>query len=105
MIPRRLLGHTGLSVSVLGFGGASIGFSNSGREREFVGLVQRALDLGINFFDTAPEYRRSEELIGEALRDRRAEVVLATKVGRVQTWNGYSWDSYEDWSEAGMLET
>jgi aryl-alcohol dehydrogenase-like predicted oxidoreductase len=105
MIPQRPLGHTGLSVSVLGFGGASIGFANSGREQEFVSLVRRALELGINFFDTAPEYRRSEELLGEALRDHRAEVVLATKVGRVQTWDGYSWDSYEDWSEEGVRQT
>src|SRR5215210_725356 len=105
MIPRRPLGSTGLTVSVLGFGGATIGFADSAPEATFVPLVRRALDLGVTFFDTAPDYRRSEALLGEALRARRSEVVLATKCGRLQNWNGRSWDVREDWSEAGVLGT
>ncbi len=63
MIPRRMLGKTGLEMSVLGYGGAPIGFSAAEREAAFVPLVQGAVDRGINFFDTA-DYRRSEELLG-----------------------------------------
>jgi aryl-alcohol dehydrogenase-like predicted oxidoreductase len=105
MIPRRPLGSTGLTVSVLGFGGASIGFADPAIEATFVPLVRRALDLGVTFFDTAPDYRCSEAMLGEALRARRSEVVLATKCGRLQNWNGTSWDVREDWSEAGILGT
>ncbi|MBA2449366.1 MAG: aldo/keto reductase [Chloroflexi bacterium] len=105
MIPRRPLGSTGLTVSVLGFGGASIGFAEAAPGATFVPLVRRALDLGVTFFDTAPDYRRSEALLGEALRSRRSEVVLATKCGRLQNWNGTSWDVEEDWSEVGVLGT
>lgn len=105
MLPRRPLGKTGLVVSVLGFGGASIGFADPAREEGFVPLLRQALDLGVTFFDTAPDYRRSEALLGEALRGRRAEVVLATKCGRIQRRNGRAWDVEEDWSEAGVLGT
>jgi aryl-alcohol dehydrogenase-like predicted oxidoreductase len=103
-LPQRPLGSTGLRVSVLGYGGAPIGFAGPERESTFVPLLQWALDLGITFFDTAPDYRRSEELLGAALVGRRAGVVLATKCGRVQHWNGVSWDGQEDWSEAGVVE-
>ena len=105
MLPRRPLGRTGRDVSVLGFGGAPIGFAPADEraEEEFVRLVRRAADLGITFFDTAPDYRRSEELIGRALRGRRAEVVLATKCGRLQAGRDGRWETHEDWSEAGVL--
>ncbi len=105
MMPQRPLGATGLQVSVVGFGGAPIGFGDPARQATFVPLVRRALDLGITFFDTAPDYRRSEELIGQAIHSRRADVVLATKVGRLQIPNGATWDVREDWSEAGVLRT
>src|SRR6478672_10569613 len=101
MIPQRPLGRTGLLVSVLGYGGAPIGFTDE-RAAGFVGLLQRACDLGIRFFDTAPDYRRSEDLIGQALAGRRDRVVLATKCGRVQEWTGGAWQANEDWSEAGV---
>lgn len=104
MIPQRPLGRTGLTVSVLGFGGAPIGFADAPDAYEtFVPLPRRALDLGITFFDTAPDYRRGEELLGRALRGRRSEVVLASKVGRVQTPSGGGWAAREDWTEAGVL--
>lgn len=105
MISRRLLGNTGFQVSVLGYGGAPIGFQPSADRSLYLSLVQRALELGINFFDTAPDYRESEVLLGEALRDRRGDVILATKCGRIQSWNGRAWDLHEDWSETGVLET
>jgi aryl-alcohol dehydrogenase-like predicted oxidoreductase len=105
MIPQRPLGSTGFRVSVLGYGGAPIGFQPAGDRSADMSLLQRAVDLGINFFDTAPDYRASEELLGEALHGRRADVILATKCGRVQSWNGRAWDLYEDWSETGVRQT
>lgn len=72
----RTLGATGLKVSVLGFG--CIKFSRVSQDDVTMAL-HRALDLGINFFDTARGYGDSEEKIGKAIAWRRSEVVLATK--------------------------
>jgi aryl-alcohol dehydrogenase-like predicted oxidoreductase len=88
----RPLGRTGLRVSELGFGTMTFGgtsfwatFGTQGRT-EAGNLVSRALDVGINFFDTADIYSEgeSEKLLGKALGKRRKDIVLATKVhGRV----------------------
>lgn len=74
---RRRLG--GLNVSVMGLGCNQLGSSCDDRESE--AIVHRALDLGINFFDTAEEYGdgESERVLGKALRGRRDEAVIATK--------------------------
>jgi aryl-alcohol dehydrogenase-like predicted oxidoreductase len=113
-IESRLLGATGLSVSSLGFGGAPIGFAAGGSRAEFVRLVRRACELGITFFDTAPDYRDSEAIIGEALADaRRAGGVatagtvatVATKVGRRQELRGGEWHVTEDWSRDAILRS
>ncbi len=81
------LGRTGLRVSRLGFGGASIGglFAPVG-EAEAAATLAHAWDIGIRYFDTAPlyGYGLSERRIGAALRDRdRDAFVLSTKVGRL----------------------
>ncbi|HCR18502.1 MAG TPA: aldo/keto reductase [Candidatus Latescibacteria bacterium] len=77
----RTFGQTGCKVSRLGLGLAQIGAF----DLEAVGTVRRllgtALDLGVNFFDTAASYRNSEALIGRAISDRRKEIFLATKCG------------------------
>ena len=86
---RRILGRTGLAVSEIGFGGWAIGGNQYGNsygatdDAESARAVRRAFDLGCNFFDTADVYGhgRSEEVIGQALHDVRAQVILATKVG------------------------
>ena len=83
----RLLGNSGLRVSAIGFGCMSIGIadvysSSVQSEDDAIALVHRALDLGINFLDTANTYGDSEIKVGKALRGRRDEVVLATKFGR-----------------------
>ncbi len=87
----RVLGKTGLRVSEIGVGGAQFGI------RDYMGYwdpwsqeaqrlthdtLERALELGYNYVDTAPGYGegRSEELIGEALKPHRHRVVLATKI-------------------------
>ncbi len=72
----RLLGSTGLRVSRLGFG--CIKFAQC-QEADVAAALRRALDLGINFFDTARAYGTSEEMIGRAIGARRDEFVLATK--------------------------
>jgi len=72
----RVLGSTGLRVSRLGFG--CIKFSKC-PEADVAAALRRALDLGINFFDTARAYGTSEEMIGRAIASRRGEFVLATK--------------------------
>jgi len=75
-LEKRKLGRTGLEVSVIGFGGIPI-IARS--RKEAVQVVKRAYELGINYFDTARAYGDSEEKIGEALKDVRDEVIIATK--------------------------
>lgn len=79
-IPMRPFGRTGVEVACIGFGGYHLGTVT--RERDAIGLVQRAVDAGITFMDNAWEYHdgRSEALMGEALVGRRDQVFLMTKV-------------------------
>lgn len=81
------LGRTGLSVTRLGFGGASIGgLFSAVRDDAAIDTVRHAWDLGIRSFDTAPlyGYGASERRVGAGLRDRpRDAFVLSTKVGRL----------------------
>lgn len=75
-----LLGKTGIKVSRLCLGTMTFGYLLD--EKESRPLIERAIELGINFFDTANIYGRgrSEEILGSAIKDRRDEVVIATKV-------------------------
>ncbi|MGO9885978.1 MAG: aldo/keto reductase [Solirubrobacteraceae bacterium] len=80
-LPTRPLGDSGLDVSVVG-----LGCNNFGRRLDLGGtraVIDEAIAQGINFFDTADIYGRgqSEEFIGEVLRGRREEIILATKFG------------------------
>ncbi len=84
MLPRRKLGSEGLQVSALGLG--CMGMSQSygaADEQESVATIHRALELGVDFFDTAEVYGPfvNEELLGRALKDRRNSAVIATKFG------------------------
>jgi aryl-alcohol dehydrogenase-like predicted oxidoreductase len=80
MIPQRPLGKTGVMVSCLGLGGYHLGDVKS--KREAIRIVQEAVDHGITFMDNAWEYHDglSEQIMGEALKGRRANVFLMTKV-------------------------
>ncbi len=86
----RPFGETDMQVSVLGFGGAEIGF-----ERAAVGDVARllglALDAGLNVIDTAECYLASEELIGQAVAGRRGDYHLFTKCGHPETAGVGDW--------------
>jgi len=75
------LGKTGLMVSRVGMGGIPI---QRPPFDEAVKIINRALDLEVNFIDTALGYGDSEERIGKAITDRRDEVILATKGGRLK---------------------
>ncbi|MGO9308327.1 MAG: aldo/keto reductase [Spirochaetia bacterium] len=81
----RLLGRTGMKVSEVSFGAWAIGASwGAVDDRESTAALNKAVDLGVNFFDTADVYGdgRSERLIGQLLRDRSETIYVATKAGR-----------------------
>ena len=95
MVRRVVFGDTGLEISRLALGGFPFGGVNRARSwdpwspegrKTAIATIHRALDLGINYVDTAPSYGdgNSESIIGEVMRTRREECVLATKVG----WQG-----------------
>lgn len=75
-IPKRPLGRTGFEVSILALGGVKYNFLP---DAEAAAVVSRAIDLGVNYIDTAHGYRDSEVKIGQVMPERRGEVYLATK--------------------------
>ena len=80
----KAFGQTGMQVSAIGFGCWEMGGGyGSIEETEVIGAIHRALDLGINCFDTAEAYGmgRSEELLARALGDRRKDVIVVSKFG------------------------
>ncbi len=96
---KRILGKTDLEISVLGFGGAEIGFNPNQTQTDVDELLNAALDAGLNFIDTAAAYKKSEKMIGDAIGKRRRDFILATKCGAV---DGFS---RSDWSKNGILAT
>ena len=83
----RTLGKSGLRVSALGLGCMGMSeFYGARDEQESIATIHRALDLGLDFLDTADVYgpRTNEELVGKAIAERRDEVFLATKFGIVR---------------------
>jgi len=82
---KRKLGNSGLEVSALGLGcmGLSFGYGEPVEEQAGIALIRTAVDLGINFFDTAEVYGAytNEDLVGKALAPIRDQVVIATKFG------------------------
>ena len=88
---RRTLGRQGLTVSAIGLGCMGMSdFYGPSDEAENLAVLEHAIDIGVNFLDTADMYGvgRNEELLAKVLRTRRDEVVLATKFGNVRAPNG-----------------
>lgn len=87
-----------MQVSVLGFGGAEIGYEGASAET-VERLLNSALDAGLNVIDTAECYHSSEELIGQTVSGRRDQFYLFTKVGHPRG------PGSEDWSTSSILES
>jgi aryl-alcohol dehydrogenase-like predicted oxidoreductase len=87
----RTLGQQGLTVSALGLGCMGMSeFYGAANEADGIATIHRALDLGIDFLDTADMYGpfTNEKLIGKAIRGRRDQVVIATKFGNMRGEDG-----------------
>jgi aryl-alcohol dehydrogenase-like predicted oxidoreductase len=98
LVETRRFGKTDMRVSVLGFGGAEIGFERVTPEA-VARLLGDALDAGLNVIDTAECYLQSEELIGRAVASRRADCYLFTKCGHPED------PSAEDWRPESLLRS
>jgi aryl-alcohol dehydrogenase-like predicted oxidoreductase len=87
---KRRFGKTGHDISVLGFGGAPIGFLETEQQR-VARILNILLDEGVNLIDTAAAYHGSEEAIGKAVSHRRSEYVLVSKCGEPGTPESDAW--------------
>lgn len=96
---KRRLGKTDMDVSVLGFGGSEIGYEHASPET-VAELLNSALDAGLNMIDTAECYHNSEELIGQAVSNRRNDFYLFTKCG-----HPHGFGERADWSKDSILES
>ena len=85
------LGRSGLHISRIGFGCMSLSSNN---ETESIEIIHRAIELGINYFDTADLYDKgmNEILVGKAIQSKREKVILASKVGNQWRADGSGWD-------------
>ncbi len=77
-IPTRPLGRTGRDVTLFGLGGEGV-LRTHGREADAIRVIQRALDQGVTYCDTAPAYASSMDYYGAALGERRKQILLASK--------------------------
>jgi len=86
----RQLGKSALQVSEIGFGCMSLAEDTAANTV----LLHKAIDAGINFFDTADLYQQgmNEEMVGKALKEKRNSVIIATKVGNQWRSDGSGWD-------------
>ena len=90
-LPTRVLGSQGLRVTALGLGAMGMSeFYGDTDDEESIATIHRALDLGIDFLDTADMYGigHNEELVGRAIKGRREGLIIATKFGNVRGPNG-----------------
>jgi aryl-alcohol dehydrogenase-like predicted oxidoreductase len=102
---KRQIGNSDLYVSKMGLGCMSLGTD----EKKAKEIVQTALENGINYFDTADlyDFGRNEEIVGNALKDMRDDVIIATKVGN--RWNdvneGWRWDPSKEYIKSAVKDS
>ncbi len=105
MMERRRLGNSDLFVSEIGLGTMSLGSD----EKIATSIIDNALEHGINFLDTADLYDRglNEELVGKAIKSKRQNIILATKVGN--RWHegrdSWTWDPSKAYIKEGVKES
>jgi len=93
-MPERVLGNTGIQLPIFGLGGAGqTPLSWENQEASAVAIIQRALELGIRYFDTASSYGPSEDYLGKVLPAHRERVFLASKTA-IRTRDG-AWQELE----------
>jgi len=101
----KKLGQTNLKISVIGFGGCPISGHGWGdvKDKDSINAIHKALELGINFFDTADVYGlgHSEEILSKALGKHRKKIVIATKVGL--RWNKKTKKTEHDLSKKHII--
>ncbi len=89
-MPERVLGKTNISLPIFGLGGAGrTPLSRTGQEKEAITLVEKALTLGVRYYDTAADYGPSEKYLGRVLPNYRREIFLNSKTaarGRDRAW-------------------
>jgi aryl-alcohol dehydrogenase-like predicted oxidoreductase len=85
------LGSSDLHISRIGFGCMSL---SPEKEKESIEMIHRAIELGINFFDTADLYNKgmNEVMVGKAIKEKKNKIILATKVGNQWRADGSGWD-------------
>ncbi len=109
----RRLGRTNLQVSEISLGTVELGMDygipvqgehRQPSEADAARLLNRALDLGVNLIDTARVYGESEAIIGRALKSRREEYILATKIAAL-SWEGYTGKGLREHVETSITES
>ncbi|HEK9102463.1 aldo/keto reductase [Bacillus pfraonensis] len=102
---KRQLGNSDLYITEMGLGCMSLGTE----ENQAIRIIHEAIDLGINFLDTADlyNYGLNEEFVGKALKGKRDQIVLTTKVGNrwTEEKNGWSWDPSKAYIKTEVKES
>ncbi|WP_099360607.1 aldo/keto reductase [Fredinandcohnia onubensis] len=102
---KRRIGASDLYVSKIGLGCMSVGTE----EKKALHMIDSALDMGINYLDTADLYDQglNEEFVGKAIKQKRQDIILATKVGNrfEQGKNGWSWDPSKKYIKSAVKDS
>lgn len=105
MVKKRQLGKSELFVSEIGLGCMSLPTDQNAASN----IIQTALDSGINYFDTADLYNKGENelIVGNALKNHRQQIILATKVGNRlnKSGDGWTWDPSKKWITSAVHES